>query len=172
MPRMFHKLRIWDYLAAQRVDTFVANSRTTAKRIAKFYRRESEILHPGIDSKTFVIGEHEKKDYFLALGRIIPYKRFDLLVETFNRNGLPLKIVTNQQNRLQKELESKSQPNIEWIFGADDAQKIELYQKARAFIFPPEEDFGMVPVEAMLCGTPVIALGKAGALETALDGLS
>lgn len=172
MPRMFHKLRIWDYLAAQRVDTFVANSRTTAKRITKFYRRESEILHPGIDSETFVIGGQEKKDYFLALGRIIPYKRFDLLVETFNRNGLPLKIVTNQQNRLQKELESKSQPNIEWIFGADDAQKIELYQKARAFIFPPEEDFGMVPVEAMLCGTPVIALGKAGALETALDGLS
>ncbi len=157
MPYMIHRLRMWDFLAAQRVDAFVANSHTTARRISKFYRRESEVLHPGIDSDRFVIGE-EKKDYFLALGRVVPYKRFDLLVETFNRNGLPLKIVTSQQNKLQKSLQAISKENIEWVFGVDHEQKIGYFQKARAFLFPPEEDFGMVPVEAMLCGTPVIAL--------------
>lgn len=171
MPFMIHRLRMWDFLAAQRVDTFIANSQTTAKRIAKFYRRESEILNPGLDATSFVL-KAEKKEYFLALGRMVPYKRFDLLVETFNRNGLPLKIVTSTRNDLQKELQGKSLANVEWVFDVTDNQKIELYQNARAFLFPPEEDFGMVPVEAMLCGTPVIAFGKAGALETALDGLT
>jgi glycosyltransferase involved in cell wall biosynthesis len=151
---------MWDFLAAQRVDTFIANSATTAKRIAKYYRRESDIIHPGIDETRFVL-QDEKKDYFLALGRIVPYKRFDLLVETFNLNGLPLKIVTSTRNPLQEELQKKSLPNIEWVFNVTNDAKIELYQHARALIFPPEEDFGMVPVEAMLCGTPVIAYGKA-----------
>ncbi len=160
MPYMIHRLRMWDFLAAQRVDTFIANSATTAKRIAKYYRRESDIIHPGIDEARFVL-QAEKKDYFLALGRIVPYKRFDLLVETFNLNGLPLKIVTSTRNPLQEELQKKSLPNIDWVFDVTNDAKIELYQHARALIFPPEEDFGMVPVEAMLCGTPVIAYGKA-----------
>ena len=160
MPYMIHRLRMWDFLAAQRVDTIIANSATTAKRIAKYYRRSSEIIHPGIDETRFTL-QVEKKDYFLALGRIVPYKRFDLLVETFNLNGLPLKIVTSTRNPLQEELQKKSLPNIEWVFDVTNDSKIELYQNARALIFPPEEDFGMVPVEAMLCGTPVIAYGKA-----------
>lgn len=115
MPWFFHRLRLWDFAAAQRVDYFLANSQTTARRIAKFYRRDAQVLNPGIDAKSFAL-QTEKQDYFMALGRIIPYKRFDLLVETFNRNGLPLKIYTSQRNALQKELEEKSLGNIEWVF--------------------------------------------------------
>ncbi len=116
--------------------------------------------------------ETEKEDFYLAVGRMIPYKRFDLLVETFNENGKPLKIATNTENALFKELFAKSKPNIEWVLNASHEEKIRLYQTARAFVFPPEEDFGLVPVEAMMCGTPVIAYGKGGALETVKEGVS
>ncbi len=127
IPFFFHRLRMWDFQAAQRVDIFLANSETTAARIQKYYRRTSSIINPGLDDTQFTL-RSDKSDYFMALGRIIPYKRFDLLVETFNQNGLPLKIVTFQQNRLQEQLRAKSKPNIEWILQTSHAEKVELYQ--------------------------------------------
>lgn len=171
MPVMLKRLREWDRDAADRVDDFVANSNNTSKRIAKYYRRSATVITPGIDTEKFVV-ETDKDDYYLAVGRIIPYKKFDLLVDAFNQSGKRLIIATNTENGLFRELFKKSEPNIEWVLGATNEEKIRLYQKARAFVFPPEEDFGIVPLEAMACGTPVIAYGKGGALETVKDGVS
>lgn len=165
MTPMLHKLRLWDRQAADRVDQFIANSETTRLRIAKYYRSDSVVISPGIDTEKFYM-ETEKADYYLAIGRIVPYKRFDLLVEAFNENGKPLKIVTNTENPLFRELFKHSKPNIEWVIEPTDEEKSEFYANARALVFPQEEDFGLVPIEAMLSGTPVIAYGKGGALET------
>lgn len=159
MPYLLHRLRIWDSIAADRVDAFISNSIATKRRISKYYRRDSELIYPGIDEELYTPGK-VRSDYFLAVGRIIPYKRFDLLVETFNQNGLPLRILTNQDNELHRELKRKSNSNIEWILQESHEQKIQFYQEAKALVFPQEEDFGLVPVESMLCGTPVIAYAK------------
>lgn len=109
---------------------------------------------------TYPLATSKRKEFYFAIGRIIPYKRFDLLVDTFNANGKQLVIATSTDTELYRELRAKSAPNITWIFGCDDQEKIRLYSEARAFLFPAEEDFGLVPVEAMACGTPVIAFGK------------
>ena len=159
MPLFFHRLRLWDFAASSRPDFYIANSENTANRIAKYYRRDSVVITPGIDSDAFSL-QIEKEDFYLAVGRCIPYKRFDLLVDAFNENGKPLVIVSGTDNPLRAELMRRSGPNISWETDISDDRKIELYQSARAFVFPPEEDFGMVPIEAMLCGTPVIAYGK------------
>jgi glycosyltransferase involved in cell wall biosynthesis len=100
---------------------------------------------------------------------VIPYKKFNLLVETFNINWLPLKIVANTKNKLSEHLKSISKENIEWVYEADNAKINILHSKAKAFIFPPEEDFWLVPIAAQASGTPVIAYGKWGALETVID---
>ena len=165
MSTKIHKLRLWDRLAAERVDRFIANSETTRLRIAKYYRSDSTVITPGVDTDIFKM-ETEKEDFYLAVGRIVPYKRFDLLVEAFNENGKPLKIITNTQNPLFKSLVKKSKSNIEWLLDVTLDEKSEFYAKAKALVFPQEEDFGLVPIEAMLSGTPVIAYHKGGALET------
>ncbi len=104
------------------------------------------------------------------MGRCIPYKKFDLMVEAFNKNGKNLKLATNTDNLLYRELKAKSKENIEWIFTPTSDERKKLYSEAKAFLFPPEEDFGLVPVEAMISGTPVIAYGVGGATETVVDG--
>lgn len=168
MPKLVHKLRQWDFLASKRVDFFVANSKNTAWRIQKYYKREAEVIYPGIDLENFYLSE--KKDFYLYVGRVIPYKKFDLVVETFNKNGKPLVIVTNTLNKLQKELKAKSLPNIVWKENISRMELAKLYSEARAFLFPPEEDFWLVPIEAMASGTPVIAYHKWGATETVIEG--
>ncbi|MDP5039093.1 MAG: glycosyltransferase [Candidatus Gracilibacteria bacterium] len=168
MPKLVHKLRIWDFIAAQRVDYFIANSKNTAGRISKYYGKKAEVIHPGIDTNDFYIGE--KKDYYLYVGRVIPYKKFDLVVDSFNKNGKKLIICTNTPNKLQKHLENISRENITWILNPKREELLKYYAEAKGFLFPPEEDFGLVPVEAMASGTPTIAFGKGGALETVLEG--
>jgi len=168
MPAIIHSARLWDFYAAKRVDAFVANSYTTKRRIEKYYRQDATVIYPGTDMSRFVLQE-EKEEYYLYVGRMIPYKRFDLVVDAFNENGKRLILATATENKLLHELRAKSKPNIEWKIGASNEEIRELFSHAKAFLFPPEEDFGIVPVEAMACGTPVIAYRKWGATETVVE---
>lgn len=167
-PKVVNWMRKLDYEASQAVDVFWGNSETTLKRIQKFYHRDAEVIYPGIDVEQFSPST-EKWDFYLGIGRCIPYKKFDLLVDAFNKNGKKLILCTNTDNLLYRELKAKSKPNIEWIFAPSKQKRNELYSKAKAFLFPPEEDFGLVPVEAMASGTPVIAYGIGGATETVIN---
>jgi len=163
--KMIKKLRIWDFAAAQRPDYFIANSRNTQDRITKYYQRESTVIYPCLDIKNIPF-EKEKKDYYFYAGRVIPYKKFDLLVETFNKNWLALKIAANTKNKLSESLRKISKKNIQWIYETDNIEINKLHSKAKAFIFPPEEDFGLVPIAAQATGTPIIAYWFGWALET------
>lgn len=168
MPKLIDKLRTWDYAAAQRPDYFIANSKNTQWRISKYYNRESEVIYPSIDISQFPLTE-KKEEYYLAVGRCIPYKKFDLLIDAFNANGKKLIIATNTDNTLYKNLRKISKDNIQWKMNLPRSEIIDLYAKAKCFVFPPEEDFGLVPVEAQACGTPVIAYGVGWALETVVS---
>lgn len=169
MPKVVHKLRKWDFCAAQRPDVFLANSNNTQNRITKYYRRKSSVIYPWIDVSQFTT--HEKKeDFYLAVGRCIPYKKFDLLVDTFNKNGKPLVLITNTDNTLYRSLKEKSKSNITWKLKIPSSKTRSYYARAKCFVFPPEEDFWLVPLEAMASGTPVIAYKKWGALETIIAG--
>ncbi len=168
MPKLIKKLRRWDYLAAQRPDYFIANSQNTQKRITKYYKRKSEVIYPGIDVGEFSLWEN-KKNYFLAVGRCIPYKKFDLLVEAFNINGKDLIIATNTDNKLYRKLRKRSKENITWKINLPRSEIIDLYANAKCFVFPPEEDFWLVPIESQACGTPVIAYKVWWALETVIS---
>lgn len=165
------KMRALDLEAARRVTAFVANSATTAERILQYYGQESAVVHPGISLDRFQVGNGERSGY-LAVGRIVPYKRFDLLVEAFNRSGRPLTIVSSIRNELSDQLMGQSNDNIRWHFALPEAEKLELLQNSRAVIFPQEEDFGIVPIEAMACGTPLVAYRSGGATETVVEGVS
>ncbi|MBB1565352.1 glycosyltransferase [Candidatus Gracilibacteria bacterium] len=168
MPRLVHNLRKWDFLAAQRPDYFLANSKNTKNRIKKYYNREAEVVYPGIDTEKFIFSS-EKKDFYLYVGRCIPYKKFDLIVDAFNKNGKKIVIITNTDNKLFRNLKNISKENISWKLNISFEEIKKYYSEAKAFLFPPEEDFGLVPIEAMASGTPVIAFGKGGALETVVN---
>ncbi|MEK7673348.1 MAG: glycosyltransferase [Patescibacteria group bacterium] len=162
-----HKLRMWDRLSADRVDYFIANSSTTKKRIEKYYKRPSTVIHPMIKASHYKISPNSK-GYFLAVGRLTPYKKFDLLVETFNQIGLPLKIVGT--GVAEDDLRKMAKPNIEFLGYINDNELQTLYSECEALVFPQIEDFGIVPLEAMASGRPVIAYGEGGALDTVIDG--
>ena len=168
MPRIVHKLRLWDFVASQRPDYFIANSINTANRIQKYYWRESTVIYPCIDTSKFDL-KQTKSDFYLYVWRCIPYKKFDLLIDTFNKNWKKLILVTNTDNKLYKYLKEKSSSNIEWKLNITKTETIELFTKAKAFLFPPEEDFWLVPIEAMASWTPVIAYAKWWALETVVS---
>ncbi len=164
-PRIFHKLRQWDFCASARPDYFIGNSNTTVKRINKYYKREATTIYAGTDISQFKFQE-KKQDFYLYVGRCIPYKKFDLIVDTFNKNWKKCIIVTNTDNTLYRELKEKSKDNIEWKLSISREETLKLFSHAKAFLFPPEEDFWLVPVEAMACWTPVIAYWKWWATET------
>lgn len=164
---MMKNIRIWDRLSADRVDTFIANSKNVARRIKKHYRRDSAVIYPPVRTHMFEPGEGSK-DYYLAVSRLVPYKRIDLLVEAFAANGLPLKIIGDGSEC--KELKKKATPNIQFLGRLDDKMVLKYMQGCKAFLFPGEEDFGITPIEAQACGRPVIAYGRGGALETVEDG--
>jgi glycosyltransferase involved in cell wall biosynthesis len=168
-PHVLSRIRQWDYVAAQRPDILVANSRIVQQRIEKYYRRTSEIMYPPVDVQKFTVGAGAG-GYFLTGGRLVTYKRFDLVVDAFNRLGLPLKIYGS--GPALKDLQFAAKPNIEFLGRVPDAQLPELYKNAVAFINPQEEDFGITAVEAMAAGRPVIAFKAGGALETVKPGVS
>ncbi len=169
IPGLIHKMRIWDRAAADRVDRFIANSAYVSSRIEKYYRRESEVIHPPVSMEE-VEPVKEREDYYLAVGRLIPYKRFDLIVKTFNELKLPLKIV-GVGNQLKK-LRRVGDKNIEFLGKVPEEELKSYYRYAKGFLFPQVEDFGITPLEAMTYGCPVIAYAKGGALETVADNES
>ncbi len=169
LPPYLSYLRQWDRLAAERVDTFVANSKTVRSRINKFYRKEAEVIYPPVDTDQFTIS-NQPKTYFLAGGRIVAYKRFDIIVEAANRLRIPLRIFGD--GPFLNELKQKARDNVEFMGRVSDEEKADLYSNCIAFINPQEEDFGITAVEAMACGRPIIAYAKGGATESVIPGVS
>lgn len=164
---VLHKLRLWDVISSNRVDFFIANSNYISKRINKIYRRDSVVIYPPIDVNFFSLSENATRDYYFTASRMVSYKKIDLIVETFAKNGNKL-IVAGDGPEFKK-IKSKSKENIVFL-GYISKEELKKYlQNAKAFVFAAEEDFGIVPVEAQACGTPVIAFGKGGALETVID---
>lgn len=168
LPLFLKGLRQWDRLAADRVDHFVAISRAVQRRIAKYYRRDSEIIYPPV--RADLANEIQApEDYYLIVSRLVPYKRIDLAVQAFGQLGLPLRIIGDGRDR--QALQAIAGPNIEFLgYVADDAEVRRQMARCRAFVFPGEEDFGLTPLEAMAAGRPVIAYGAGGALDTIIDG--
>jgi len=156
MSPIIHKLRKWDFIASKRPDYILSNSINTKNRVEKYYRRDATVLYPWVDLSEFKLRK-EKDDFYIYVWRCIPYKKFDLVVDAFNLNWKRLVIFTNTDNKLYRELKNKSKNNIEWRLSRPRGEIIDYYSRAKASLFPPEEDFGLVPVEAMACWTPVIA---------------
>lgn len=161
---LLHKIRIWDYRTANGVDHFIANSQFIARRIKKVYGREADVIYPPVDVNRFKLCEN-KEDYYFTASRLVPYKRIDVIVEAFSRMPDKKLIVIGDGSEMSK-IKSKAAKNIEILGYQSNAVMQEHMQKAKAFVFAAEEDFGITPVEAQACGTPVIAFGKGGALET------
>jgi glycosyltransferase involved in cell wall biosynthesis len=164
-----HYLRMWDSSAAARVDHYIANSSAVAKRIEKYYRRPSQIIFPPVDTGRFEIAG-EVDDYYIIVSRFVPYKRLDLAVAAFTRLKRRLKVVG--VGRQMPALRAKAGPTIEFLGHVDDADLPGLLARAKAFIMPGEEDFGIAPVEANACGRPVLAYAAGGALDTQVHNVT
>jgi glycosyltransferase involved in cell wall biosynthesis len=158
-----HYLRMWDAASAQRVDHFVANSRTVAARIRKHYRREAAVIHPPVEVRSGYLASRIE-DYYLAVGQFVDYKRMDIAIEACNRLGRHLHIVGEGEQY--RRLRRLAGPAIVFCGPLSDSDLHEQYAHCRALLFPGEEDFGIVPVEAMSFGRPVLAYGRGGATET------
>jgi len=171
---MLNRIRMWDRLAADRVDYFLANSKTVAKRIAKYYRRDSQVIYPPVETERFFISQPQEASqrYFLAGCRLVPYKRLDIVVQAFSQlgEGYRLKIFGDGLDlpRLQKI--AGGSKNIEFLGRVTEEEKAKLFSEAVAFINPQEEDFGITPLESMASGRPVIAFARGGAMETVQEG--
>lgn len=161
-------LQSWDIKSANHVNYFVANSNHIAKKIKRIYNREADVIYPPVDTQKFSL-ETEKDDYFLTASRLVPYKRIDMIVDAF-ANMLDKKLIVIGSGPEKEKIISKATPNID-VIGYQDYESLKTYmQKAKAFIFAAEEDFGIIVVEAMACGTPVIAGNYGGTAETVIDG--
>ena len=168
---MLNRIRVWDKVAADRVDKFIANSTVVKHRISKYYRRSSEVIYPPVDTHKFRIA-NKLGDYFLVGCRLVSYKRVDLVIETFKELGpnFKLKIFGDgvDEKRLRKI--AGDSVNIEFLGRVSDEEKAELYSHSLAFLNPQEEDFGITTIEAMAAGRPVIAYARGGATETVIEG--
>ena len=164
-----HKIRLWDASTANRVDHYVANSRYIARRIKKTYGKPSDVIYPPVDVDKFTLRE-AKEEFYLTASRMVPYKKIDLIVEAFSQTDKKLLVIGDGPDMAK--IKSKSGKNIELLGFADDKTMADLMGRAKAFVFAAEEDFGITPVEAQACGTPVICFGRGGARETVRDGES
>lgn len=161
-----HKIRLWDYRTAHGVDHYISNSSFISKRIKKIYGKESTVIYPPVDTSGFSFCP-DKEDYYLTASRMVPYKRIDLIVEAFAQMPDKKLVVIGDGPEMEK-IKAKASSNIQ-IMGYQPYEVLkEHMQKAKAFVFAAEEDFGITPVEAQACGTAVIAFGKGGALETVI----
>lgn len=168
IPPQLTFLRAWDVLSTPRVDALIANSHNVQKRIFKTYRRDSAVVYPPVEVSRYQPSDI-KDDYYFMVGSFEPNKRVHLAIEAFTQLGYPLKIVSGS-GRGHEALLEKAGANVEFLGWQDDATVAELFAKAKAFIFPGIDDFGITPVEAQASGTPVVAFGQGGALETVIDG--
>ncbi|GGI98645.1 hypothetical protein GCM10007978_40570 [Shewanella hanedai] len=165
-----HRMRKWDVTSSFYVDHFVANSNFIARRIKKFYRRDADVIYPNVEVGEFDLVKN-KDDYYFTCSRMVPYKKIDLIVETFS-NMPDRKLVVIGDGPDMDKIKSKATSNIELMGYQSFSVLKDKMSHAKAFVFAAEEDFGIVPVEAQACGTPVIAFGKGGALETVKEGVS
>jgi glycosyltransferase involved in cell wall biosynthesis len=171
MPPLTHYLRMWDVTSAARVDSFVANSTTVARRIHRYYGADAVVINPPVDTKAFSIAApSDLGDYYLMAGELVSYKRPDLAVRAFNETKQKLVVIGGGE--MLEEIRRLAGPTVK-VMGSQPFEVLKHhYARCRALIFPGEEDFGMVPVEAMASGRPVVALGRGGATETVKDGVS
>ncbi len=169
LPLLQSMLRAWDQLAANRVDVFIANSETVRKRIAKYYGKESIVIHPPVSTSAFSISTKQKTSFLIG-GRLVSYKRYDIVVKAFTRLGIPL--IVFGAGPEEARLRAIAGPNIVFVGRVTDDERARLFSEAIAFIHPHEEDFGITAVESMAAGRPVIAFRKGGATETVIDGLT
>ena len=167
MPIVIWFLRRWDLKASKRPDFYIANAQNIKNKIKHYYGLDSTVIYPPVETDRFQIGK-KVGDYFLITSRIEPYKKVDMVVEAFNKLGLPLKVVGSGTKKA--EIEAMAGPNVEFTGRISDEELAKAYENCLAYIFPQEEDFGIVPVEAMSAGRPVIAYKKGGALETVIEG--
>lgn len=164
------RLRAWDRKASDDITRFVAISRHVRQRILDFYGKEADVVYPPVDTDRCTPGSGTAANFDLVVSALVPYKRIDLAVRAYDRLGFPLKIVGIGSD-LQK-LRALAGPNVEFLQWQPDAAVLELYRQCRLLVFPGEEDFGIVPLEAQACGKPVVAYARGGALESVADGVS
>lgn len=170
---LFNYLKTWDKIAAERPDSYIAISQTVQNRISKYYHRDSVVVYPPVDTDKFLAPNQNNlttltKDYFLYVSRLVSYKRADLVAEIFNELKLPLKIIG--LGKLGKKIEKLVSKNIQVLGQVTDEELLFHYQNAKALVYFHEEDFGIVPIESMLSGTPIIGLNRGGLSETVIHG--
>lgn len=167
VPFAMNYIRIWDRISADRIDRLIANSNFVARRIRKYYKKDSLVIHPPVNVKNFYTSKNTG-DYFLLVGRLLAYKRIDIAIRAFNELGLKLKIIGRGPEI--KRLKKLAGPNIEFLGRVDDKQLSKYYAECQAFIFPQEEDFGIVAIEAMASGKPLIAFRGGDIVEHLEEG--
>ncbi|WP_271254966.1 glycosyltransferase family 4 protein [Pseudanabaena sp. Chao 1811] len=163
---ILHYIRIWDTRTANGVDRFIANSQFIARRIYKVYRRDAQVIYPPVDLQNYALCE-QKQEFYLTASRLVPYKRVDLIVEAFSRMGDRQLVVIGDGEQMSKIL-AKAGKNVHLLGYREPAELKAYMQNAKAFVFASEEDFGITPVEAQACGTPVIAFGRGGVTESVI----
>lgn len=171
MALVVEYLRTWDINSSSKVDKFIAISHNINRKIQRYYHREAEVIYPPVDSNFFAPDDsapYENEDYYLIASAFVPYKRLDIAISAFNETGKRLIIVGRGPE--EESVRKGAKSNIEFTGWVSDERLLGLYRKCKALVFPGEEDFGIVPLEAQSCGKPVIAFGKGGALETVVDG--
>lgn len=166
-PLALSYIRQWDYYASQRVTSYVTLSNHVARRIKKYYHRDAAVIYPPVDVKRFAVSKHHE-GYYLVVSRLMPYKRVDLAIEACERLGRPLKVVGTGPEM--ESLRQRAGSHTEFLGFVSDKDLVGLYQNARAFVFPQEEDFGIAPLEAAASGKATIAYRAGGAVETIVDG--
>ncbi len=169
IPSIMNYLRMWDFVSADRVDEFIANSNFVKQRIAKYYKRNAVVIHPPVNASLFK-PTVEIGDYYVMSGRLIPYKRVDIAIQAFNELNLPLIVIGTGPE--EKKLKALANNNIKFLGRVSDDQLQKYVAQTRAFIFPTLEDFGIAPLEAMAAGRPVIAYRGGGALDYVIEGIT